>query len=209
MTKAYLTGSGSDGTEAALKLARQYQVDIDPETSREYFICRDHSYHGNTLGALSVSDFESRQAPYKGILLDKVEHVSSCYTYRQMPDGGSNAEFADDDNVADFVATKVAELEDKFQEIGPEKVIAFILEPVSGAALGCASAVPGYLEAMKEVCHKYGALLIYDEVMCGMGRTGFLHAWQIYGVAPDILIIGKGLAAGYHPIAAVLVATDV
>ena len=195
-----MTGSGSDAVDAALKLARQYFFDQDHETQRKYIISRDRSYHGNTIGGLSVSEFESRQAPYKDILVKNVEHVSSCYDYRQLLDGESNA---------DFVARKVDELEKTFQKIGPEKVMAFIAEPVSGAALGCVSAVPGYLEAMKEVCHKYGALLILDEVMCGMGRTGVYHAWQIEGVLPDILIIGKGLAAGYHPVAAVLVAPNV
>ena len=200
LDKVYLTGSGSDATDAALKLARQYFYDQDHETQRKYIISRDHSYHGNTLGALSVSEFESRQAPYKDILAKNVVHVTSCYPYRQLLDGESNA---------DFVAKKVDELDKTFQKIGPEKVMAFIVEPVSGAALGCVSAVPGYLEAMKEVCHKYGALFILDEVMCGMGRTGTLHAWQMEGVVPDILIVGKGLAAGYHPIAAVLAAPNV
>ena len=200
LSKVFLTGSGSDATEAALKLARQYFYDQDPETSRNTIISRAGSYHGNTIGALSVSEFKIRQEPYKDILLEKVEHVSSCYSYRQQLEGESNVE---------FVARKVDELEKMFQKIGPEKVMAFILEPVSGAALGCVPAVPGYIEAMKLVCHKYGALLILDEVMCGMGRTGFSHAWQIEGVAPDILIIGKGLGAGYHPIAAILVAQSV
>ena len=200
LSKVFLTGSGSDATEAALKLARQYFYDQDPDTLRNTIISREGSYHGNTIGALSVSELKIRQEPYKDILLEKVEHVSSCYSYRQQLEGESNAE---------FVARKVDELEKMFQKIGPEKVMAFILEPVSGAALGCVPAVPGYIEAMKEVCHKHGALLILDEVMCGMGRTGFSHAWQIEGVAPDILIIGKGLGAGYHPIAAILVAQSV
>ena len=200
LTGVYLTGSGSDATEAALKLARQYYYDQDPETPRKYIIGREHSYHGNTMGALSVSKFPARQAAYEDILADNVEHVSSCNPYRQLLDGESNAE---------FVARKADELDKTFQRIGPERVMAFIMEPVSGAALGCVSAVPGYIGAMKEVCHKYGALLILDEVMCGMGRTGFCHVWQMEGVAPDILIVGKGLGAGYHPIAAILAAPSV
>lgn len=166
--KVYLTGSGSDAMEGALKLARQSFFDQDPKTSRKYVISRDHSYHGNTLGALSISEFTSRQAPYKDILLkDIVKHVSSCYTYRQLLEGES---------IEDFVAKKVEELEKKFQELGPENVMAVVLEPVSGAALGCAVPPPGYLEGMNEVAHKHGAIVIYDEVMCGMGRTGFTHA---------------------------------
>ena len=167
LTGVYLTGSGSDATEAALKLARQYYYDQDSETPRKYIISRDHSYHGNTLGALSVSEFESRQAPYKDILAKNVVHVTSCYPYRQLLDGESNA---------DFVAKKVDELDKTFQKIGPEKVMAFIVEPVSGAALGCVCDPPGYLEGVKNICHKYGILIIFDEVMCGMGRTGTYHA---------------------------------
>lgn len=195
-----MTGSGSDATEAALKIARQYFYDQNPETPRKYIISRDHSYHGNTLGALSVSEFKLRQAPYKDIFANNVVHVSSCYSYRQQLDGEFDV---------DFVARKADELDKTFQKIGSEKVMAFILEPVSGAALGCAPFVPGYLKAMQEVCHKHGALFILDEVMCGMGRTGVYHAWQIEGVTPDILIIGKGLAAGYHPLAAIMVAPKV
>ena len=200
MDKVFLTGSGSDATESALKLARQYFFDQDPETPRNIIISRNRSYHGNTLGALSVSEFTSRQTPYEGILLKNVYYVSSCYSYRQLLYGESNAE---------FVARKVDELEKTFQKIGPEKVMAFIAEPISGAALGCVSAVPGYLEAMQKVCHKYGALFILDEIMCGMGRTGVYHVWQREGVTPDILMIGKGLAAGYHSIAAIMVAPHV
>ena len=182
LSKVFLTGSGSDATEAALKLARQYFYDQDPDTLRNTIISREGSYHGNTIGALSVSELKIRQEPYKDILLDNVEHVSSCYPYRQLLEGES---------CADFVVKKADELENKILNLGPENVMAFIAEPVSGAALGCVSAVPGYLEAMKEVCPKHGALLIFDEVMCGLGRTGFYHAWQIEGVAPDILIIVK------------------
>lgn len=193
-------GSGSVAIESALKISCQYFVSQDPDTPRNSFISRDNSYHGNTLGALSISEFKARQAPYKGILLNNVHHVSSCYPYRQRIEGESDA---------DFVARKASELEKTFQKVGPEKVVAFIAEPVSGAALGCVPAVPGYLEAMKEVCHRHGALFILDEVMCGLGRTGVYHAYELYGVIPDILVIGKGLAAGYHSISAILVATNV
>ena len=164
---AYLTGSGSDATEAAIKLIRQIALSKDPETKRDTVISRQNSYHGNTLGALSVSHHPIRQQPYEPLLMDNVEHVSSCNPYRQQLDGESDA---------DFVARKAQELENKILEIGPEKVLCFIMEPVSGAALGCVPSVLGYLQAMKEVCHKYGVLLIFDEVMCGIGRTGTLHA---------------------------------
>ena len=132
--------------EAGLKLARQYYFDQDHETTRKFIISRDHSYHGNTLGALSISEFPSRQAPYKGILLSNVVYVSSCYPYRQQLDGESDE---------DFVAKKADEFEKKILEIGREKVMVFIAEPVSGAALGCVKAVPGYFKAMKNICEKY------------------------------------------------------
>nr|AYE67625.1 hypothetical protein [Annulohypoxylon stygium] len=200
LDKVYLTGSGSDATEAAIKLACQYYYDQDSETQRKYIISRDHSYHGNTLGALSISEFPSRQAPYKGILMSNVGYVSSCNPYRQQLDGES---------VEDFVAKKADEFEKKILEIGREKVMAFIAEPVSGAALGCVKAVPGYFKAMKNICEKYDILFIADEIMCGLGRTGNYHAWKDSGVVPDILILGKGLGAGYFPVAAILVSPKV
>nr|YP_009867813.1 NADH dehydrogenase subunit 3 [Nemania diffusa]QKG05012.1 NADH dehydrogenase subunit 3 [Nemania diffusa] len=200
LTKVYLTGSGSDATEAALKLARQYFYDQDHETKRHMIITRENSYHGNTIGALSASSFIVRQQPFYPLLTDNVEHISSCYPYRQLIDGESDAA---------FVARKAQELENTINKIGADKVMCFLMEPVSGAALGCATPVPGYLKAMKDVCHKHNILLIFDEVMCGMGRTGTLHAWQEEGVAPDILIIGKGLGGGYHPISAVLASPKV
>jgi len=192
----YFTGSGSDAIEATWKLVRQYFYDQDNKTEKEYIISRERSYHGNTLAALSISEFSARQIPYVPLLSDKVEHVSSCYPYRQLIDGESTEE---------FVIRKATELENKIQEIGPNKVAAFIMEPVVGSANGAVPYVTGYIEAMRDVCHKHNVLFILDEVMCGMGRTGTLHAWQAEGVVPDILIIGKALGAGYHPMAAILV----
>lgn len=132
--------------------------------------------------------------------MGNVEHVSSCYSYRQQFDGESDE---------DFVARKADELEKKILEVGSENIIAFILEPVSGAALGCVKAVDGYLEAVRKICDKYKIILIFDEVMSGMGRTGTYYAWQDSGVTPDILIIGKGLAAGYYPVSAILVSPKI
>jgi adenosylmethionine-8-amino-7-oxononanoate aminotransferase len=196
MDKVFLTGSGSEAMEIALKLSRQFFFEQDINTSRVNFIARDNSYHGNTLGALAISGLKGRKAPYLPFMMKQVHHVSSCYRYRQSKDGETDEA---------FVARKVVELENKFQQLGPETVIAFIAEPVVGAALGCVPYVKGYLQAMKDVCHKHGALFILDEVMCGMGRTGYLHAWQAENVVPDIQTLGKGLGAGYMPIAAVLV----
>lgn len=169
MAKAYLTGSGSEAMEAAIKLSRQYFYEKDNKTSRINFIARKESYHGNTIGALSVSGHIARRRPYEEFLMKNVHHISSCYSYRQQKKNESDSA---------FVTRKANELEAKFKKLGPETVIAFIAEPVVGAALGCVPSVPGYLKAMRDVCHKYGALFILDEVMCGMGRTGTLHAWQ-------------------------------
>jgi len=186
--------------EATAKLSRQYFYEQDKNTPRINFISRESSYHGNTLGALGISGHAARRAPYLPFLMKNVHHVSACYPYRQRNVGESDTS---------FVARKADELEKKFQELGPETVIGFIAEPVVGAALGCVPAVPGYLEAMRAVCHRHGALFILDEVMCGMGRSGTLHAWQGMGVVPDLQTIGKGMGAGYQPIAAVLISEKV
>ncbi|KAG0646858.1 Aminotransferase [Hyphodiscus hymeniophilus] len=200
MARVYLTGSGSEAMEAAVKLSRQYFYEQDQNTRRVSYIAREGSYHGNTLGALGISGHVARRAPYLPFLMKNVHHVSSCNFYRQR----QGRETTDA-----FVARKAAELDAKFQELGPETVIGFVAEPIVGAALGCVPYVPGYLKAMRKVCHKYGALFILDEVMCGMGRSGTLHAWQAEGVAPDLQTIGKGLGGGYQPIAAVLISKKV
>ena len=191
----YLASSGSEVTESAMKLAREYFW-VQGQDTRVNFIARDRSYHGNTLAALGVSEFKSRQEPYFPLLPGYVHRISSCYQYRQQRNGELDQEFVD---------RKVQELEDKFLELGPKTVIGFIAEPVVGAALGCVPPPPGYLKAMKEVCHKHGALFILDEVMCGMGRTGFLHAWQADDALPDLQTIGKGLAAGYQSLSGILI----
>jgi adenosylmethionine-8-amino-7-oxononanoate aminotransferase len=216
MGRVYLTGSGmsplnniphtplifpgSEAMEATVKLARQFFYENDRQTPRVNFIAREGSYHGNTIGALGMSGFVARRAPYEPFLMDNVHRVSACYAYRQRKDGESDES---------FVARKAAELEAKFQELGPETVIGFVCEPVVGAALGCVPSVPGYLKAMRDVCHKHSALFILDEVMSGMGRCGTLHAWQEEGVVPDLQTIGKGLGGGYQAIAAVLISQKV
>jgi len=196
MARVYLTGSGSEAMEAAMKLSRQYFYDVDHKTPRLNYITREGSYHGNTLGALAISGFPNRKKPYKPILMKNVHHISSCYPYRQRLEGETDTA---------FVNRKSSELEAKFQELGPKTVIAFIAEPVVGAALGCVPCVPGYLKAMQSICHKHGALFILDEVMCGSGRTGTLHVWQAENVIPDIQTMAKGLGGGYQPIAAMLI----
>ncbi|SPO02697.1 uncharacterized protein DNG_05370 [Cephalotrichum gorgonifer] len=199
LPKAYILSSGSEASEAALKLSREYFV-WRGESNRVNYIARHTSYHGSTIGALSLSGHTARRAPFEGLLTRNVHRISSCNPYRQRRDGESDA---------DFCARKAQELEDAFLQLGPETVAAFVAEPVVGAAMGCVPAVPGYFKAMRAVCDKYGALLILDEVMCGMGRTGTLHAWEQEGVIPDLQTVGKGLGGGYQPVSALLVGRKV
>jgi adenosylmethionine-8-amino-7-oxononanoate aminotransferase len=199
LTHLYLCSSGSEGTEAALKMARQYHVERgQPQRSR--FIARRQSYHGNTLGALSASGNAMRRALYKPLLSEAFSHVSPCYAWRDR---------RDDETDADYVARLAAELEAEFQRLGPDTVAAFVAEPVVGATLGCVTALPGYFQAMRAICDRHGALLILDEVMCGMGRTGTMHAWEQEGVAPDIQVVAKGLGGGYQPVGGILIAGHV
>ncbi len=195
LTHAYFVSSGSEAMEAALKLARQYFLEAG-QPQRTRFIARRQSYHGNTLGALAAGGNAMRRAPYAPILSDAFSHVSPCYPYRDRRDGESDA---------DYVARLAAELEAEFQRLGPWNVIAFCAETVVGATLGCATALPGYFKAVREICDRHGALLILDEVMSGMGRTGTMHAWEQEGVTPDIQAVAKGLGGGYQPIGGILV----
>jgi adenosylmethionine-8-amino-7-oxononanoate aminotransferase len=186
---------GSEVVEAALKLAREYHVWTN-QPQRVNFISRDESYHGTTIGSLSLSGHVARRAPFEPLLLGQRHSISSCNLYRQKQPGETDAA---------FLARKVDELERKFHELGPDTVAAVIMEPVVGAALGCMPAVPGYLSAVRQVCNRHGALLILDEVMCGTGRTGTLHAWEQEDVVPDLQTLGKGLGGGYQPASALLV----
>ena len=195
LTHMYLCSSGSEGVEAALKLARQYFVEIG-QPNRSKFIARRQSYHGNTLGALAAGGNMMRRALYQPILSDAFRHVSPCYAYRER---------REDETDADYVARLAAELEAEFQALGPQNVAAFLAEPVVGATLGCVTALPGYFAAVRQVCDRHGALLILDEVMCGMGRTGTMHAWEQEGVTPDIQVVAKGLGGGYQPIGGILI----
>ena len=195
LAKVYFVSGGSEAIEAALKLARQYFLEIG-EPTRRYFVARRQSYHGNTLGALAVGGNARRRAMFEPLLVES-RHISPCYAYRgKMPD---ETDEAYGQRVAD-------ELETAIVELGGDAVCAFVAEPVVGATLGAVPAVPGYFRRVREICDRYGVLLVLDEVMCGMGRTGTLYACEQEGVAPDILVTAKGLGAGYQPIGAVLVA---
>lgn len=194
----YFVSGGSEAMEAALKLARQYAVEKG-EPERRQFITRRQSYHGNTLGALSAGGNMWRREMFEPILLE-TQMIAPCYAYREQRDEETETEYG----------LRVAnELEAKLLELGPETVMAFLAEPVVGATAGAVPAVPGYFKRVREICDQYGVLLIFDEVMCGMGRTGTLYACEQEGVTPDILICAKGLGAGYQPIGAVLASEKV
>jgi adenosylmethionine-8-amino-7-oxononanoate aminotransferase len=191
---AYFVSGGSEAIEASIKLARQYFIERG-EPQRQHFIARRQSYHGNTLGALAAGGNAWRRAPYAPLLSAAFSHVAPAFAYHEKHDGESDAQ---------FVARLAAELEAEFQRLGPNTVAAFLAEPVVGATAGAVTAPDGYFKAVREICDRHGALLILDEVMCGMGRTGTTHAWQQEGIAPDIQAIAKGLGGGYQPIGAML-----
>ncbi|MGA7327516.1 MAG: aspartate aminotransferase family protein [Rhodomicrobium sp.] len=191
----YLVSGGSEAIEAALKMARQYFVEIG-EPQRRHIVGRRQSYHGNTLGALAAGGNEWRRSQFAPLLIE-THHINPCYAYRHQ-----HADESDND----YAARAARELEDKILELGPRTVMAFIAETVVGATAGAVPPVTDYFKRIRSICDRYGVLLILDEVMCGMGRTGTLHACEQERIAPDLLIIAKGLGAGYQPIGAVLLA---
>jgi adenosylmethionine-8-amino-7-oxononanoate aminotransferase len=190
----YFVSGGSEAMECALKLARQYFVERG-EPARRHFIARRQSYHGNTLGALAIGGNAWRREPFLPLLIES-HHVSPCFAYRERRDGETD----------DVYAQRLAdELEQKILELGPDTVAAFVAETVVGATAGAVPPVRDYFRKIRAVCDRYGVLLILDEIMCGMGRTGHLFACEEDGVAPDLLTVAKGLGAGYQPIGATLV----
>ena len=194
----YLVSGGSEAMEAALKLARQYFVEKG-EPQRARFIARRNSYHGNTLGALAVGGNQWRRRQFAPLLID-VEHVAPTYAYRDQRDGESAEQYGE--RLAQELAATVA-------RIGGENVIAFVAETIGGATSGALTPPPGYFKRVREICDRHGMLLILDEVMCGMGRTGTLHACQQEGITPDLMAIAKGLGGGYQPVGAVLISAKV
>lgn len=193
LDRVYFVSGGSEAVESAIKLARQYFVDSG-KPQKKYVIARWQSYHGNTLGALSAGGNKWRREQYQPVLVD-MKHISPCYEYRGKDLGESSYHYGQ--RVAN-------ELEEKILELGPENVIAFCAETVVGATIGCVPAVEGYFKRIREICDQYDVLLILDEVMCGMGRTGELFACDQENIAPDILTIAKGLGGGYQAIGAML-----
>jgi adenosylmethionine-8-amino-7-oxononanoate aminotransferase len=216
LSKATFFCSGAEATEAALKTTVQYWKEKG-RPQRTKFISRKHSYHGSTLGALSVSGHTERREPFAEWLSPNVSFVDPCYPFRGKPQDMSEE---------DYVFKLKDQLEAEFVRLGPENVAAFIVETIPGSTLGCVPASPGYFRAVREVCDKYGALLILDEVcieyvfedvyvpmeltcqvMCGMGRTGTYHAWQQEEEfrGPDLQTVSKSLGGGFIPLSAVLI----
>ncbi len=189
---------GSEGIEAALKMARQYQVEKG-ETNRINVIARRRSFHGSTFATLAVGESVWRKAPFMPMLRN-AEQIAPCYEYRNR---------REEENSHAYGQRVANELESAIEKLGPETVAAFIAEPVVGATLGAVAPVEGYFKRIREICDRYGVLLIFDEVMCGMGRTGTLFACEQEEVTPDILVLAKGLAAGYQPIGAVLAREEI
>lgn len=196
--KVYLVSGGSEAVEAAIKLARQYFLEKN-EPQRQHLIARRQSYHGNTLGALAAGGNQWRRKQFDPLLMN-VSHISPCYEY---------VDRNTDETPEEYGLRAAQELEDEIIRLGPETVMAFIAEPVVGATMGAVPAVSGYYKRIREICDQYGVLLILDEVMCGMGRTGHLFACEAEGINPDILCIAKGLGAGYQPIGAMLCSAEI
>ncbi|KAI9635794.1 adenosylmethionine-8-amino-7-oxononanoate aminotransferase [Dioszegia hungarica] len=194
MSRALFLTGGSEAAESAIKLCRQYHVE-NGESERVNYIARQKSYHGTTLATLSLGRHGRRRAHFEPLFADVFHEVSPCYAYRHKLDQESDEQ---------YVARLGGELDAKFQELGPGTVSAFFMEPVVGATTGCVPFVPGYMKMMRDVCDRHGALLVFDEIMCGFGRTGKLHAWQWEDCQPDVQILGKGVNGGYSPLSVVL-----
>ena len=198
LDQVYFVSGGSEAVEAALKIARQYFLEIG-QPQRRHIITRRQSYHGNTLGALAAGGNMWRREPFAPLLIE-THNIAPCFAYREQ---------RHDENEETYGLRVANELEAKIRELGEDSVIAFIAEPVVGATAGAVTAVPGYFKRVREICDQYGVLFIFDEVMCGMGRTGSLYAYEQEGVVPDLLTCAKGLGAGYQPIGATLLSRKI
>ncbi|HET6180070.1 MAG TPA: aspartate aminotransferase family protein [Candidatus Sulfotelmatobacter sp.] len=194
----HFTCGGSESIEAALKLARQYQVEIG-QSARYQILSRHQSYHGSTLGAVSVSGNKRRREIYLPMVRE-FPHVGMPYCYR--------CDFDCSDGCRNCGQQYAAELERAIESTKGEAA-AFIFEPVSGATLGAVVPPPGYLQTVAEICRRHSVLLIADEVMTGMGRTGRNFAVEHWNVAPDIIVTAKGLSSGYAPLGAVIASQKV
>ncbi len=191
LDKVYFVGSGSEAVESAMKLARQYFVSID-QPQRTHFVSLRPSYHGSTLGALSLTGYQPLEAPFTDITLGSIK-VPSPDFYRYQ-----------ENTLEEHVASVLAETDAAIAEVGGEHIIAIALEPVGGASTGARMLNRQYMEGIREICDRHGCLLILDEVLSGMGRTGEWFAYQHWGVKPDIISLAKGMGAGYYPVAAMM-----
>lgn len=198
MTHVYFAGSGSEAMETALKMARQYFVEIG-QPQRRRVVAQRQSYHGNSLGALSVGGNAARRKAFQPLLFE-VQHVAPCYAYRGLQPG---------ETLVAYGERLATELEALVLQLGSTEVMAFVAETVGGATVGCIEPAPGYFKRVREICTQHGILLILDEVMCGMGRTGTLHACETEGVSPDLMTVAKGLGGGYASIGAVFLAAKI
>ncbi|MGU9950716.1 MAG: aspartate aminotransferase family protein [Gammaproteobacteria bacterium WSBS_2016_MAG_OTU1] len=194
INRVYFVCGGSEAIEAAVKLARQYFVECE-QPQRQHIIARQQSYHGNTLGALSIGGNIWRRAAFAPLLLTNTHHIEPCHYWRWGQENESPEEYG---------LRMANQLEEKIKELGEESVAAFVAEPVVGATMGAVAATAGYFARIREICSQYGVLLILDEVMCGMGRTGTLFAYEQENITPDIVCIGKGIGGGVQPLAAML-----
>jgi adenosylmethionine-8-amino-7-oxononanoate aminotransferase len=194
----FFVSGGSEAIEAALKLARQCFVERG-EPQRRFIIARRQSYHGITLVALAIGGREAQRENFAPLLIE-THHVSPVYEYRERPA---------EESASDYAERLARELENKISALGSDKVMAFIAETVVGATLGAVPAVPNYFQRVREICDRHGILLILDEVMCGMGRTGTLYACEQEGVRPDMVAIAKGMGGGYAPIGALLISGEI
>ncbi|MFD0772621.1 aspartate aminotransferase family protein [Streptomonospora algeriensis] len=199
LDQAYFMSGGSEIMEVALKLALQHHAERG-EPSRTVFVSRRRSYHGSTLATLSLSGNAQRRACFEPALDRSVEFVSPCYSFRGKREGETDS---------DYVARLAGELDETIRRIGRERVAAFVMETVVGSTSGAVPPVPGYVAAMQQICRKHGVLLILDEIMCGLGRTGRYFAFHDDGAEPDIVTVGKGLGAGYAPMSALLASDEV
>ena len=198
LSKVYFVSGGSEANETAIKLVRQYFLETGrPERHR--FIARQQSYHGNTLGALAMGGNMARRAPYEPLMIE-TSHVAPCYAYRHQ---------LADESAEDYGRRAADALEAEILRLGPDSVAGFFAETVVGATAGVVPPAPGYFKRIREICDRYGVLLILDEVMSGMGRTGSLYACEQDGISPDVLTCAKGLGAGYQPIGAVVMADKI
>ncbi|MCL4107993.1 UNVERIFIED_CONTAM: hypothetical protein GTU68_017021 [Idotea baltica] len=193
-SQVYFVAGGSEAVESALKLARQYFYE-QGKTEKKLFIARKQSYHGNTLGALAIGGNLWRRKPFDSILMEG-HHISATNEYRYKQD---------DESAFEYGQRMANELETKILELGADNVAAFVAETVGGATAGCLTSPDGYFKRIREICDQHDVLLILDEIMCGMGRTGTLHACEQDGVQGDLQTVAKGISAGYQPLGAVLI----